>query len=100
LNRKYNSRYITSIPFEKLVYDNYRSLLPKGIAVADEFNEFMKQRIVDLQGNKSTNNHRNGAIMNFEIVDSEGGSVGEREESSNFNIYSSTEDMKSHVQKL
>ena len=52
-NRKYLQRYVTSIPFEKSVYDGVNQLLPKGIDISDEINEFLKQRLTELKEQKN-----------------------------------------------
>jgi len=53
MQRKYEDRYVTSIPLEKSVYFRVKKLLPKDVYVADEINEFLKQRLADLEIDKN-----------------------------------------------
>jgi hypothetical protein len=52
-NKKYDCRYVTSIPFEKAVFDEVNQLLPRGTDISDEINAFLKQRLGDLRQEKN-----------------------------------------------
>lgn len=52
MNRKYNDRYVTSIPFEASVFFRFRQLLPNGITLSDELNDFLKRRLLELEKDK------------------------------------------------
>jgi len=52
-NKKYDCRYVTSIPFEKAIFDGVNELLPRGTDISDEINEFLKQRLQELKEQKN-----------------------------------------------
>lgn len=52
-NKKYDCRYVTSIPFEKSIFDGVNELLPRGTDISDEINEFLKQRLQELKEQKN-----------------------------------------------
>ena len=49
-HRKYENRYVPCISFEKDVYDRLIALLPKDVAISDEINAYLKERIGELEG--------------------------------------------------
>jgi hypothetical protein len=44
---------VTSIPFEKSVFDEVNQLLPKGTDISDEINAFLRDRLKELKEEKN-----------------------------------------------
>ena len=52
MNRKFDSRYTISLNVERELYFTFIEGLPRSVSVADEFNQFMKERIDDMEKDK------------------------------------------------
>lgn len=55
-NKKYENRFVTTVPFEKKYYDKLNELLPKGVFIADEINSFVKERALELEREEKKEN--------------------------------------------
>lgn len=51
--KKFKNRFVTTIPFEKEYYDKMNQLLPRGVAISDEINKFIQERVGDLEREKN-----------------------------------------------
>lgn len=51
-NKKYEQRYVTSISFEKKIFDGVNENLPRGVDISDEINAFLKERLEQLTRDK------------------------------------------------
>lgn len=49
VERKYDIRWVTSITFEKSVFDRVTELLPKGVTIPDIVNEILREKLSDLE---------------------------------------------------
>jgi hypothetical protein len=66
LNRKYRSRYVTSIPFEAEIFFSVRSLLPYGVTIADVLNKCLKDKNFELQKDRNESIHSNAPVRAYE----------------------------------
>ena len=51
-NKKYENRYVTTLPFERDTFFYLKNNLPKGVDVADEINSFLKERVEQIKKEK------------------------------------------------
>lgn len=100
MNRKYEFRHVTTIPFERSVYYSVIALLPKETTITDQINEFLKQLLVKLENERKPTELGKSAIRNCEILTTCSTSLEKQNQNSNFNIYSSTPEMIAYAAKI
>jgi len=100
VNRKYEDRFVTSIAFERSVYDKLNHLLPKGVSITDEINEFLKQRLVDMEKESKGSTSNKGPIRIYENSDVKNSIILEQITEPTLDIYGSKLDLVAYVQKI
>ena len=99
--RKYEDRYVTSIGFEKSRYTRLNELLPKGISITDELNEFMRQKILELEKDISFDVSTKCPIRIYENSSVKNKSVLEQQTSEHvLDMYGSKIDLVTYVQSI
>ena len=97
--RKYIDRYVTSIPFEREWYDRMNKSLPRGISISDEINEFLKQRVLELEKEENTPTP-DKAPVKFSPNTNVGTVIIKSTQQDTFDVYSSTKEMIKHVNSI
>jgi hypothetical protein len=100
MNRKYIDRYVTSTTFERSVFIRVNSLLPKGVTISDEINEFLKERLADLENEKKLSMPIKSPVKIFESSWSKNTVAVEQKQSLPFEIYGSKEELIKHVHAI
>jgi hypothetical protein len=98
--RKYEDRYTISINVERLVYSKFNQLLPKGVYISDELNEFMKQRVTDLEKESKDIAPNKSAVRIYEKNGVGNNSVFEENTEPTLDIYGTKNDLVIHVTKI
>lgn len=100
MHRKYDNRYTISINVERSVYDRITRLLPWGVYISDEINEFLKQRLQDLEKDKMRNVVNNGPIRFQGDANFNNSAAVEQNTQHSLDIYGSKKDLVTHVRKI
>ena len=96
MNRKYDNRYTISINVEKSVYDALTQMLPRGVYVSDEINEFLKQRKHDLEKERQGSHTNKSPIKVYEKTGAKHTNMLEDAKVA-LNIYSSKDEIMNHI---
>jgi hypothetical protein len=62
LNRKFENRYTISLNVERELYCRFVDGLPRSVSVSDEFKEFMKERVRDMEEDKEKEKERKACV--------------------------------------
>lgn len=101
MNRKYDNRYTISINVERSVYDRVTRLLPRGVYISDEINEFLKQRLQDLEKECKESATNKSPVRIYENLGVKHSSLLEEKEArGSLDIYSSKDEIMDHIQKI
>jgi hypothetical protein len=98
--RKYEDRYTISINVERLVYSKFNQLLPRGVYISDELNEFMKQRVTDLEKESKDIAPNKSPVKIYENNGVGNNSVIEENTEPTLDIYGTKNDLVIHVTKI
>lgn len=104
MNRKFQERYAISINVERNIYYKINELLPRGVYVSDEINEFLKKRVIDLEKDTKLrlNETNKGPIKIYENsdVNNTTNPVMEQVAELRLDIYGSKNHLVKHVQNI
>jgi len=104
MNRKFQDRYTISINVERHIYLKVNELLPRGVYISDEINEFLKQRKIDLEKDTKLklNETNRGPIKIYENSELKNttNTVMEQVVELTLDIYGSKNHLVKHVQNI
>lgn len=75
-------------------------MLPREVSLADVFNEFMKQRIVDFEKSTKVNHLNHSPVRIYENADHNRICILETPGEPTLDIYGSRQNLVTHVQKI
>lgn len=82
------------------MYTRFNRLLPHGVYISDEINEFIKQRVLDFENeSKETKPNKSPVIIHENNVVKHN-SMLEQATEPTLNIYCTTQDLVSHVRRI